>query len=83
VRGSGPIVMAHDVEVVFSPYDNSPVKLFDADRGHVHETLLFSVAKAIGDDDPARTGRIKAATRTAAKPAMIAAIRRAPEKPAA
>jgi hypothetical protein len=45
--------------------------------------LFFSAAKAIGDGDPAGTGRIKATTRTAAEPAIIAAINRAPEKPAA
>lgn len=82
----GPVVMADDFEGVFSPYDGALVKLFDVDRGHAHETFPFSFpfsgAKTIGDANPARTDRIKAATRTAAKPAMIAAIRRTPENPA-
>jgi hypothetical protein len=37
----GPVVMADDIEVVFSPYDDSRVKLFYADRSHAHATLLF------------------------------------------
>jgi hypothetical protein len=71
--------MADEFEVVCG---DALVKFFDADRGHVHESLLFG-GKGIADDDSTRTGRIKAATRTAAEPATIAAMNRAPEKPAA
>jgi len=73
--------MAGEVEVVS---DDALVKLFDADRGHVHETVLFfmrpscSAAKAIADDDSTPTGRIKAATRTADEPATIAAAKLLP-----
>jgi hypothetical protein len=70
MRGPERVVMAEDVGVVFSPH--ALVKLFDAHHGHAHEALLFSTAKAIGDDDPARSGRIKATTRTAAEPAISA-----------
>jgi hypothetical protein len=83
MRGPERVGMADDVGVVFSSHNDALVKLFDAHRGHAHEALLFSAAKAISDDDPAGTGRIKATTRTAAEPAIIAAINKAPEKPAA
>jgi hypothetical protein len=72
MRGPERVVMADDVGVVFSPHNDALVKLFDAHHGHAHEALLFSTAKAIGDDDPARSGRIKATTRTAAEPAISA-----------
>jgi len=72
--GPGPVFKADDVVFVFSPYDGSSVKLFDADRSHAQVTLLFTAANAIGNNDLARTGRIKAATRTAAEPAMQAKV---------
>jgi len=69
--------------------DDALVKLFDTDRGHVHETVFFfmrpscSAAKAIADDDSTPTGRIKAATTIAERPAMTAAVSSAATKPAA
>jgi hypothetical protein len=61
--------MADDIKVVFSPHNDLPVKLFDADRGHAHEPLLFRRQKR-------SETMIWAATRTTAEPAMIAATGR-------